>query len=177
MAGVVYYTGAQREFLGVCAREETSERRRRSKLVSCSPSFLNFQGAFSVNKYEGKCSFSFFFYSISGVRSARYNLYGKKGKTVTPSRKLQFKQRAIRLLFRRSNNAINILVLVHVQNYKRARSLVRSSPHYITFLDIRLWNNKNFPLCVIYLLISLLFFFLRYYSTCLHCVKNMLWLG
>ena len=53
--------------------------------------FLNFQGAFSVNKYEGKCSFSFFFYSISGVRSARYNLYGKKGKTVTTSRKLQAK--------------------------------------------------------------------------------------
>ena len=78
MAGVVYYTGASREFLGVCAREEKSERRRRSKLVSCSPSFLNFQGAFSVNKYEGKCSFTFFFYSISGVRSAGYNLYGNK---------------------------------------------------------------------------------------------------
>ena len=91
MAGVVYYTGAQREFLGVCAREEKSERQRRSKLVSSSPSFLNFQGAFSVNKYERKCSFSFFFYSISGVRSARYNLYGKKGKTVTPSRKLRAK--------------------------------------------------------------------------------------
>ena len=91
MAGVVYYTGAYREFLGVCAREEKSERRRRSKLVSCTPSFLNFQGAFSVNKYEGKCSFSFFFYFISGVRSARYNLYGKKGKTVTTSRKLQAK--------------------------------------------------------------------------------------
>ena len=30
MAGVVYYTGAYREFLGVCAREEKSERRRRS---------------------------------------------------------------------------------------------------------------------------------------------------
>ena len=75
----------------MCAREEKSERRRRSKLVSCSPSFLNFQGAFSVNKYGGKCSFSFFFYSISGVRSARYNLYGKKGKTVTTSRKLQAK--------------------------------------------------------------------------------------
>ena len=71
-------------------------------------------------------------------------------------------------------NAINILVLVHVQNYKRARSLVCSSPHYITFLDIRSWNNKNFPLCVIYLLISLLFCFLRYYSTCLQCVKNIL---
>ena len=91
MAGVVYYTGAKREFLGVCAREEKSERRRRSKLVSCSPSFLNFQGALSVNKYEGKCSFSFFFYSISGVSSARYNLYGKKRKTVTTSRKLQAK--------------------------------------------------------------------------------------
>ena len=91
MGGVVYYTGAQREFLGVCAREDKSERQRRSKLVSCSPSFLNFQRAFSVNKYERKCSFSFFFYSISGVRSARYNLYGKKGKTVTPSRKLRAK--------------------------------------------------------------------------------------
>ena len=91
MAGVVYYTGAQREFLGVCAREDKSERQRRSKLVSSSPSFLNFQGAFSVNKYERKCSFSFFSYSISGVRSARYNLYGKKGKTVTPSRKLRAK--------------------------------------------------------------------------------------
>ena len=91
MGGVVYYTGAQREFLGVCAREDKSERQRRSKLVSSSPSFLNFQGAFSVNKYERKCSFSFFFYSISGVRSARYNLYGKKGKTVTPSRKLRAK--------------------------------------------------------------------------------------
>ena len=91
MGGVVYYTGAQREFLGVCAREDKSERQRRSKLVSSSPSFLNFQRAFSVNKYERKCSFSFFFYSISGVRSARYNLYGKKGKTVTPSRKLRAK--------------------------------------------------------------------------------------
>ena len=79
MAGVVYYTGASREFFGVCAREEKSERRRRSKLVSCSPSFLNFQGAFSVNKYGGKCSFSFFFYSISGVRSARYKFVRKKG--------------------------------------------------------------------------------------------------
>ena len=91
MAGVVYYTRAYREFLGVCAREEKSERRRRSTLVSCTPSFLNFQGAFSVSKYEGKCSFSFFFYYISGVRSAGYNLYGKKGKTVPPSRKLQAK--------------------------------------------------------------------------------------
>ena len=91
MGGVVYYTGAQREFLGVCAREDNSERQRRSKLVSSSPSFLNFQRAFSVNKYERKCSFSFFFYSISGVRSARYNLYGKKGKTVTPPRKLRAK--------------------------------------------------------------------------------------
>ena len=91
MGGVIYYTGAQREFLGVCAREDKSERQRRSKLVSSSPSFLNFQRAFSVNKYERKCSFSFFFYSISGVRSARYNLYGKKGKTVTTSRKLQAK--------------------------------------------------------------------------------------
>ena len=91
MGGVVYYTGAQREFLGVCAREDKSERQRRSKLVSSSPSFLNFQRAFSVNKYARKCSFSFFFYSISGVRSARYNLYGKKGKTVTPSRKLRAK--------------------------------------------------------------------------------------
>ena len=91
MGGVVYYTGAQREFLGVCAREDKSERQRRSKLVSSSPSFLNFQRAFSVNKYERKCSFSFFFYSISGVRSARYNLYRKKGKTVTPSRKLRAK--------------------------------------------------------------------------------------
>ena len=127
----------------MCAREEKSERRRRSKLVSCSPSFLNFQGAFSVNKYKEKCSFSFFFYSISGVRSARYNLYGRKGKTVTPSRKLQAKGDTS--CFRRANNAINILVLVHVQNYKRARSLVRSSPHYITFLDIRLWNNKILP--------------------------------
>ena len=45
-----------------------------------------------------------------------------------------YEQRAIRLPFRRANNAINILVLVHVQNYKRARSLVRSSPHYIAFL-------------------------------------------
>ena len=81
MAGVVYHTGAYREFLGVCAREEKSERRRRSKLVSCSPRnfsmersqkchSLNFQGAFSVNKYERKCSFSFFFYSISGVKLA-----------------------------------------------------------------------------------------------------------
>ena len=78
-------------FLGVCAREEKSERQRRSKLVSSSPSFLNFQRAFSVNKYERECSFSFFFYSISGVRSARYNLYEKKGKTVTPSRKLRAK--------------------------------------------------------------------------------------
>ena len=131
MAGVVYYTGAQREFLGVCAREEKSERQRRSKLVSCSPSFLNFQRAFSVNKYEGKCSFSFLFYSISGVRSARYNLYGKKGKTVTPSRKLQAKGDTSSLQTGNNrNNAINILVLVHVQNYKRARSLVRSSPHY-----------------------------------------------
>ena len=75
----------------MCAREEKSERQRRSKLVSCSPSFLNFQGAFSVNKYEGKCSFSFFFYSISGVRSAGYNLYGKKGKTEPPSTQLQAK--------------------------------------------------------------------------------------
>ena len=91
MRGFVYYTGAQREFLGVCAREDKSERQRRSQLVSSSPSFLNFQGAFSVNKYERKCSFSFFFYSISGVRSARYNLYGRKGKTVTPSRKLRAK--------------------------------------------------------------------------------------
>ena len=87
-----------------------------------------------------------------------------------------YKQRAIRLPFGRANNAINILVLGHVQNYKRGQSHVRSSPHYITFLDICLWNNKNFFLCVIYLLISLLFFFLsRYYCTCLHCVKNILW--
>ena len=158
MAGVVYYAGAQREFLGVCAREEKSERRRRSKLVSCTPSFLNFQGAFSVNKYEGKCSFSFFFYYISGVRSAGYNLYGKKGKTVPPSRKLQAKGDTSSLRTGKQRYQYRF-VLVHVQNYKRARSLVRSSPHYIAFLDIRLWNNKNFPLCVIYLLISLLFFF------------------
>ena len=158
MAGVVYHTGAYREFLGVCAREEKSERRTRSTLVSCTPSFLNFQGAFSVNKYEGKCSFSFFFYYISGVRSAGYNLYGKKGKTVPPSRKLQAKGDTSSLRAGKQRYQYRF-VLVHVQNYKRARSLVRSSPHYIAFLDIRLWNNKNFPLCVIYLLISLLFFF------------------
>ena len=159
MAGVVYYTGAQREFLGVCAREEKSERRRRSKLeLLSSPSFLNFQGAFSVNKYEGKCSFSFFFYYISGVRSAGYNLYGKKGKTVPPSRKLQAKGDTSSLRTGKQSYQYRF-VLVHVQNYKRPRSLVRSSPHYITSLDIRLWNNKNFPLCVIYLLIQLLVFF------------------
>ena len=124
MAGVVYYTGAQREFLGVCAREEKSERRRRSKLVSCSPSFLNFQGAFSVNKYEGKCSFSFFFYSISGVRSAGYNLYGKKGKAVTPSRKLQAKGDTPSLQTGKQRYQYPF-VLVHVQNY--TRELDRSS--------------------------------------------------
>ena len=124
MAGVVYYTGAKHKFQWVCAREEKSERQRRSKLVSCSPSFLNFQGAFSVNKYEGKCSFSFFFYSISGVRSAGYNLYGKKGKAVTPSRKLQAKGDTPSLQTGKQRYQYPF-VLVHVQNY--TRELDRSS--------------------------------------------------
>ena len=172
MAGVVYYTGAYREFWG-CAHEKKSQSDEGvPNWFHAPPSFLHFQGAFSVNKYEGKCSFSFFFYYISGVRSAGYNLYGKKGKTVPPSRKLQAKGDTSSLRAGKQRYQYRF-VLVHVQNYKRARSLVRSSPHYIAFLDIRLWNNKNFPLCVIYLLISLLFFFLCYYCTCLQCVKNI----
>ena len=67
MAGVVYYTGAYLEFL--CVRSRRNVRATKA-----------FQTGFMLplNKHEGKCSFSFFFYSISGNRSARYNLYGKK---------------------------------------------------------------------------------------------------
>ena len=142
----------------MCAREEKLERRRLSKLVPCSPSFLNFQGAFSVNKYEGKYSFSFFFYSISGYRSARYNLYEKKGKTVTPSGKLQAKSDTSSLQTGKQRYQYPCAcACAELQESSIFCPFV--TPLYITFLDIRLWNNKNFRLCVIYLLISLLVFF------------------
>ena len=158
MAGVVYYTGAKHKFQWVCAREEKSERRRRSKLVSCSPSFLNFQGAFSVNKYERKCSFSFFFYSISGVRSARYNLYGKKGKTVTTSRKLQAKGDTSSLQTGKQRYQISLCLCMSRITRELDLSSVRhpTIQRFLTFV----YGIIKISLCVLFIyLFSCCFFF------------------
>ena len=89
MGGVVYYTGGHSVSFWGCAQEKTSQSDKGvpNWFHPPPPSWISKEHF----QYERKCSFSFFFYSISGVRSARYNLYGKKGKTVTPSRKLRAK--------------------------------------------------------------------------------------
>ena len=147
---------------------------RRSKLVSCSPSFLNFQGALSVNKYEGKCSFSFFFYSISGVRSAGYNLYGKKGKAVTPSRKLQAKGDTPSLQTGKQRYQYPF-VLVHVQNY--TRELYRSSVRQPTIQGFltSVHGIIKISLCVLFIyLFRCCFFFLFFFFATILPVSTVL---
>ena len=96
-----------------------------------SPAFS--AGHFQKIKTKKNAVINCLFYpSISSVVGKVRTVYGKKGKTVTPSRRLQAKGEMCTLQTSKlCYNAINInyvLVLVYVQNCKRAQPLVCHGP-------------------------------------------------
>ena len=96
-----------------------------------SPAFS--AGHFQKIKTKENAVINCLFYpSISSVVGKVRTVYGKKGKTVTPSRTLQAKDEMCSLqmgkLYYNAMNINYVLVLVYVQNCKKARPLVCHCP-------------------------------------------------
>ena len=87
------------------------------------------------------------------VLLVRYSVYGKKGKTVTSSRRLQAKDEMCTLQSgKRCYNAINIncvLLLLYVQSCKRAQFLVCRGPSYVKEFAVFSYHWSYAQLCML----------------------------